>query len=189
MTNAEVGTDLSPALRAALAPLPVSVKALSARIREYDMRIEELGRDRYPEVALLTQVHGVGPLIALTYILTLEDPHRFAKSRDAGCYVGLQPRRRNSGQSRPQLRISKQGDPYLRALLINSAQHMLGPFGVDSDLHRWGLELAFRGARAGKKRAIVAVARKMVVPLHRLWVSGETYEPLHRHQAIMLPAA
>lgn len=189
MTNAEVGTDLSLALRGALAPLLVSVKTLSARIREYDMRIEELGRDRYPEVALLMQVHGVGPLIALTYILTLEDPHRFAKSRDAGCYVGLQPGRRNSGQSRPQLRISKQGDPYLRALLIESAQHILGPFGVDSDLRRWGLELASRGARAGKKRAIVAVARKLAVLLHRLWVSSEAYEPLHCHQAIMPSAA
>ncbi len=89
----------------------MSVKALSVRIREYDQRIEELGKNRYPEVALLTQVDGVGPLIALTYILTLEDPHRFAKSRDAGCYVGLQPARRNSGQSQPQLHISKQGEP------------------------------------------------------------------------------
>jgi transposase len=133
-----------------------------------------------PEVSLLTQVHGVGPLVALTYVLTLEDPHRFAKSRDAGCYIGLQPARRNSGSSQPQLHITKQGDPYLRSLLVESAQHILGPFGVDSDLRRWGLMVAARGAALGKKRAIVGVARKLAVLLHHLWVGGEVYQPLHQ---------
>ena len=96
-----------------------------------------------------------------------------------GCYLGLQPGRRNSGQSEPQLHISKEGDPYLRTLLVQGAQHILGPFGVDCDLRRWGLKLAERGGRSGKKRAIVATARKLAVLLHHLWVSGEVYEPLH----------
>jgi len=131
-------------------------------------------------VALLKQVKGVGTLIALTFLLTLEDPHRFGKSRDVGGYLGLQPGRRKSGQSEPQLHISKEGDPYLRTLLVQGAQHILGPFGVDCDLRRWGLKLAERGGRNGKKRAIVATARKLaVLLLHHLWVSGEVYEPLH----------
>ena len=148
-------------------------------IREYNERIEELAQESYPQVALLKQIKGVGTLIALTFLLTLEDAHRFGKSRDVGCYLGLQPGRRNSGRSEPQMHISKEGDPYLRTLLVQGAQHILGPFGVDCDLRRWGLKLAERGGRNGKKRAIVATARKLAVLLHHLWVSGEVYEPLH----------
>jgi transposase len=121
-------------------------------------------------VARLEQVNGVGTLIALTYVLTLEDPRRFRKSRDVGCYVGLQQGRRNSGQSEPQLHISKEGDPYLRTMLVQSAHHILGPFGADSDLRRWGLKLA-------------------AILLHRLWVSGEVYEPLRNSNQVLLPAA
>jgi len=127
---------------------------------------------------LLKQVKGVGTLIALTYVLTLEDPRRFRKSRDAGCYVGLQPGRRNSGQSEPQMHITREGDSYLRMVLVQGAQHILGPFGEDSDLRRWGLKLAERGGKRGKRRAIIAVARKLAVLLHHLWISCEEYEPL-----------
>ena len=138
-------------------------------------------------MALLKQVKGVGTLIALTFLLTLEDPHRFRKSRDVGCYLGLQPGRRNSGQSEPQMHISKEGDPYLRTLLVQGAQHILGPFGVDCDLRRWGLKLAERGGKSGKKRAIIATARKLAVLLHHLWVSGEVYEPLHNSSRATWP--
>ncbi|MFZ1134514.1 MAG: transposase [Candidatus Korobacteraceae bacterium] len=138
---------------------------------------------------MLKQIKGVGTLIALTYMLTLEDPHRFGKSRDAGCYLGLQPGRRNSGQSEPQMHISKEGDPYLRTLLVQGAHHILGPFGADSDLRRWGLKLAERGGKNGKKRAIIATARKLAVLLHRLWVSGEVYEPLRNTKQTRLVAA
>ena len=176
--NPEKAQGLSPELQAALQPLLAAVEALSEQIRECNERIEQLAQQRYPQTALLKQVKGVGTLIALTYLLTLEDAHRFRKSRDVGCYLGLQPGRRNSGQSEPQLHISKEGDPYLRTLLVQGAQHILGPFGADSDLRRWGLKLAERGGRNGKKRAIIATARKLAVLLHRLWVSGEVYEPL-----------
>ena len=152
-------------------------------IREYNERIETLAQESYPQVAQLKQVKGVGTLIALTFLLTLEDAHRFRKSRDVGCYLGLQPGRRNSGQSEPQMHISKEGDPYLRTLLVQGAHHILGPFGADSDLRRWGLKLAERGGKNGKKRAIIATARKLAVLLHRLWVSGEVYEPLRNQQA------
>jgi transposase len=164
-------------------------KLSTARIREYDAQIEKLAEENYPEVALLKQVKGVGTLIALTYILTLEDPRHFQKSRDAGCYVGLQPGRRNSGESERQLHITREGDSYLRMVLVQGAQHILRPFGEDSDLRRWGLKLAERGGRNGKKRAIVAVARKLAILLHHLWISCEAYEPLHNTRKRRLAAA
>jgi transposase len=176
--NAEKARQLSPELQAALEPLLAAIESMSQRIYEYNQQIAKIAKESYPQVARLEQVKGVGTLIALTYLLTLKDPQRFRKSRDVGCYVGLQPGRRNSGQSEPQLHISKEGDPYLRALLVQGAHHILGPFGADSDLRRWGLKLAERGGKNGKKRAVVATARKLAVLLHRLWVNGEAYQPL-----------
>ena len=187
--NPEKAEGLSPELQTALQPLLAAIESLSERICEYNQQIEQLAESRYPQVGLLKQVKGVGTLIALTFLLTLEDAYRFRKSRDVGCYLGLQPGRRNSGQSEPQMRISKEGDPYLRTLLVQGAQHILGPFGPDCDLRRWGLKLAERGGRNGKKRAIVATARKLAVLLHRLWVSGEVYEPLHNHNQLVPAAA
>ena len=165
------------------------IESLNERIQEYDRRIAKMAKQTYPETALLKQVKGVGDLIATTYVLTIEDPRRFRKSRDAGCFVGLQPGRRNSGESEPQLHISKEGDEYLRTLLVQGAHYILGPFGEDSDLRRWGQKLAARGGKNAKKRAVVAVARKLAVLLHRLWVSGEVYEPLRNgHQAMSTAA-
>jgi transposase len=187
--NPEKAEGLSPELQRALEPLLAGIETLSEQIREYNERIEQLAQQSYPQVALLQQVKGVGTLIALTFLLTLEDAHRFRKSRDVGCYLGLQPGRRNSGQSAPQMPISKEGDPYLRTLLVQGAHHILGPFGVDSDLRRWGLKLAERGGKSGKKRAVIAVARKLAVLLHRLWVSGEVYEPLRKSSQRAMPAA
>jgi len=187
--NPEKAEGLSPELQAALEPLLAGIESLSERIRAYNERIETLAQQSYPQVALLKQIKGVGTLIALTFLLTLEDPHRFRKSRDVGCYLGLQPGRRNSGQSQPQMHISKEGDPYLRTLLVQGAQHILGPFGADCDLRRWGLKLAERGGKSGKKRAIIATARKLAVLLHHLWVSGDVYEPLHHSQQRPLAVA
>jgi transposase len=187
--NPEKAQALSPELQAALQPLLAALQALSDEIGEYNQRLETLAEESYPQVNLLKQVKGVGTLIALTFMLTLEDPHRFEKSRDVGCYLGLQPGRRNSGQSEPQMHISKEGDPYLRTLLVQGAQHILGPFGPDCDLRRWGLKLAERGGKNAKKRAIIATARKLAVLLHHLWRSGEVYEPLHNQQHGMSAAA
>jgi transposase len=187
--NPEKAESLSPELQAALEPLLNAIESLSERIVEYNEHIENLAQESYPQVALLKQIKGVGTLIAPTFLLTLEDPHRFGKSRDVGGYLGLQPGRRKSGESEPQLHISKEGDPYLRTLLVQGAQHILGPFGIDCDLRRWGLKLAERGGRNGKKRAIVATARKLAVLLHHLWVSGEVYEPLHNSSQLTVAAA
>jgi transposase len=187
--NPEKAEGLSPELQRALESLLAGIESLSERIAECNERIEKLAQESYPQVARLKQVKGVGTLIALTYLLTLEDAQRFRKSRDVGCYLGLQPGRRNSGQSEPQMHISKEGDPYLRTLLVQGAHHILGPFGADSDLRRWGLKLAERGGKNGKKRAVIATARKLAVLLHRLWVSGEAYEPLRNSQPRAMPTA
>jgi transposase len=183
--NRNSASALSAELRAALEPLLAEVESLNQRIAEYDRRIEQIATEVHPEVARLKQVKGVGTLIALTYVLTVGDPRRFRRSRDMGCYLGLRPGRRNSGSSQPQLHISKEGDRYLRTLMVQGAHYILGPFGQDSDLRRWGLKLAERGGNNAKKRAVIAVARKLSVLLHKLWVSGEVYEPLRNHNAAL----
>ena len=142
--------------------------------------MERLAQNKYPETALLQQVKGVGPLTALTFVLTLEDPYRFPKSRAVGSYLGLRPRQSQSGDSAPQLRIAKSGNSQLRRLLVQCAHFILGPFGADTDLRRWGLRLAVRGGKNAKKRAVITVARKLAVLLHRLWVTAEVYEPQRR---------
>jgi transposase len=168
---------LPPELKAALEPIFRALDALETEIKAQDRAVLGLAK-KYPEVEVIAQPSGVGLLTALVYLLTLEDKERFKKSRTAGAFLGLRPKQHSSGQSDPQLRISKAGDPFLRRLLVQSAHYILGPFGQNSDLRRWGLELTQRGARNGKKRATVAVARKLAVLMHRLWVTGEVYQPI-----------
>ena len=175
---AKAGACVPDELRPALDPVLVVIAGLCAEIHALDERITEMAGQRYPETALLTQVPGVGTLTATVYVLTLEDPERFPRSRSVGSYLGLRPRQRDSGSLQPQLRITKAGDEHLRWLLVGAAHYILGPFGPDTDLRRWGLGLAAQGGRNGKKRAAVAVARKLSVLLLRLWVTGEVYEPL-----------
>jgi transposase len=167
------------ALLAALGPILEQIGSLTERIRQYDRQLEAISKEHYPETDLLRRVEGIGPLTALTFVLTLEDPHRFEKSRSVGAYLGLVPATDRSGDSDPQKRISKEGDQMLRKLLVSSAHYILGPFGSDSDLRRHGEKIASRGGKSSKKRAAVAVARKLSVLLHRLWVTGEIYDPLY----------
>lgn len=178
-------------LRAALKPLIEQVESLTEQIRECDRSLEQIARTEYPETELLEQVWGVGTLIALTFCLTLDDRDRFGKSRDVGCYAGLQPKRSQSGQSDPQLRITKEGNAYLRKMLVQGAHRILSARAPDTDLKRWGERLYERGGKNAKKRAVVAVARKLAVLLHRLWVTGEVYEPLRnaRVRPALKPAA
>jgi transposase len=165
-------------LQPALEPVVRMIGELSERIRAYDRTLEAMAEQRYSESAVLRQVAGVGPVTSVSYILTLEDPRRFKKSRTVAAYLGLTPRRDQSGDKDPQLRITKCGDGDLRRLLVQAAQYILGPFAPDTALRRWGLALARRGGKQAKRRAAVAVARKLAVLLHRLWVTGEVYEPL-----------
>jgi transposase len=119
----------------------------SDRIKAYDERMEKLGREKYEHTELLRQVKGVGPLTSLAYVLTLENPDRFAKSREVGPYLGLVPQQEDSGDSQPQLGISKARDTMLRRLLVGSAHYILGPLGPDTDLRRYGYGGASEGGR------------------------------------------
>jgi transposase len=177
----KVPESLPQTLKAALEPLLAVVADLSERIQVFDRDIEAWAQ-RFPVTQRLRQIRGVGALTALTFVLTLDDPHRFARSRSVGAYLGLVPASRSSGRSTPQLPITRQGDRLLRRLLVQAAHYILGPFGQDSDLRSFGLALAQRGGKNGKKRAVVAIARKLAVVLHRLWISGEDYQA-HRRAA------
>jgi len=168
------GDDVFPGM----ATLLEAIGQLTANIHELDRRIARLCREDYPEVAFLRQVTGVGPITAWSFVLTLEDPRRFASSRTAGAYLGLCPRLHSSGDRQPQLRITRCGDASARRYLIQAAHYILGPFGPDCDLRRFGLRICERGGKSAKKRAAVAVARKLAVLLHHLWLTGEVYDPL-----------
>lgn len=168
-------------LKPALQPVLEAIASLTEQIAIATRQLEKLADERYPETHILRQVKGVGPITSLGFILTLEEAQRFGKSRSVGAFVGLTSRQYDSGESQPQLRITKAGDPFLRRLLVQSAQYILGPFGQDCDLRRWGLKL-MRGGNNQilKKKAVIAVARKLAVLLHRLWLTGEVYEPLRQ---------
>jgi transposase len=179
----ESRTQLVNTIRGAVAPLLETIDDLNERIRYYDQMEEHIARQRYAKYWLLQQVNGVGVHAALTYMLTIGDPERFPKSRMVGCFLGMGPRKQESGQSQPQLGITKAGDGFLRKTLVNCAHYILGPKGKDSDLRRFGLRICERGGKNAKKRAVIAVARKLAVLLHRLWVTGEAYEPLRNSPA------
>jgi len=181
-------TALPEPVRQPLAMLAASCAALTGQIKECDKQIEQIAAQQYPEVRYLTQISGVGTLIALTFILTIDDPNRFAKSRDVGCYIGLRPKQSESGESKPQLGISKEGDAYLRKMLVQAAHCVMSQRGPETDLKRWGTKLASRGGGNGKKRALVAVARKLGILMHRLWVDQAVYEP-NRHSQPVAKAA
>jgi transposase len=161
-------------------PLLVMLESLEAKIKEVDSKLEELSRERYPQTELLRQVPGVGPVTALTFVLTLENPERFGKAREVGPYLGLTPRRDQSGSMDKQLRITKAGNAQLRRLLVNCAHYIMGPFGPASELRECGERICSRGGGIAKKKAVIAVARKLAVTLLALWKSGECYRPLNQ---------
>ncbi len=150
---------------------------LSEAIGKYEAKVKTL-EQKYPQVEKLKQVAGVGPLTSVAYVLMVEDPQKLKRSRDAGAYFGLKPKRDQSGALDKQLRISKVGSEMVRRLLVNASQYIMGRFGPDSDLKRFGLKLASRGGKSAKKRAVIAVARKLAVLLHALWRSDRKYQPL-----------
>jgi transposase len=177
-TEAFHNLELPPERADHLQPLIGVVGAITGAVHAYDKEIARLGKEEHPQTQLVQQVAGVGPLTALAFVATLEDPSRFPSNRLAGSFLGLRPRQNQSSGRDPQLRITKAGDHNVRRLLVHSAHYILGPFGPDTDLRRWGLALAARGGKNAKKRAVVAVARKLSVLLLSLWRSGQPYQPL-----------
>ena len=170
--------SVDPLLQAAIEPMLRMLEQLTKEIRGYDREIVLLSKTRYPQTKLLRKVKGVGPISALYFVLAIGDPSRFKDPRDVGAYFGLVPRRDQSGSHDPQLHINKTGDRMARTLMVQCSHHILGPFGADSDLRRFGLKLAERGGKNAKKRAVVATARKLSVLLYALLRNGEVYEPL-----------
>ena len=164
-------------LQAALEPVLDVLAELQLRVTAYDKEIVKLSAKEYPETQVLRQVTGVGPLIALTYVVTIDDPSRFSRSRSLGSFLGLVPRSFQSGDRDPQLRITKTGDSDLRKLLVGAAAYMLRKSSPACDLKRYGMRVARGGSKRDRARARVAVARKLAVLLHRLWRSGEVYDP------------
>lgn len=169
-------------LKPALDGLVETIRDLTGRIREYDSTLEALCGS-YPVTGLMREIPGVGPITALAFTLVIDDPARFTKSRQVGPYLGLVPRRDQSGERDPQLRITKAGNKLVRRLLVSAAHYILGPFAPPSDLRDWGLKKAGTGNKAAKKKAVVGVARKLAVLMHRLWITGECYEPCARERA------
>lgn len=172
-----------PGLRLALGPILAQIAEMTLKIKQYDREIQRMTQTEYSETQPMMTIHGVGHITALTFVLTLGDKTRFGRSRDVGCYLGLRPKRSQSGERDPQLGITKAGNAYLRSLLIECANHILRPHGRDSALRQWGLHLAARGGKQAKNKSVVAVARKLAVLLHRLWTTQEPYIPFYQQAA------
>lgn len=176
-------------LKEALSPLVPVIEAASTAIRQYDQQLAALSQKHYPVTERLQQVTGVGPITALAYVLTLEDPSRFRRSRSVGAYLGLVPGTDQSGEQDPQMHITKEGDVMMRRLLVNAAQYILGRFGPECNLRSYGQRIAQRGGKIAKKRAVVAVARKLAVLLHKLWVDQVDYDPMYVSKRLQSQAA
>jgi transposase len=170
-------------LEASVGHLLALIESMTKSIEAFDKQLTKLAKTKYPVTTHLSEVHGVGTLTALAFVLTVADPSRFKKSRSVGAYLGLVPRQQASSSLEPELRITKAGDALMRRLLVQSAQCNLRKRAADSDVRRHGLAIAARGGKKAKKRAVIAVARKIAVLLHRLWVTGEVYEPLRNSAA------
>ena len=168
--------DDYPEILVLVEPSLLVIDQITEQVKELDKAIETLAAEQYPETQLISQITGVGALTSLTFVLTIEDPKRFKRGRDVGSYLGLVPKRDQSGETDKELRISKAGDRYLRTLLVNAAHYVLGPFGPDCELKRHGLKLAERGGSRAKKKAVIAIARKLSVLMLTLWKNQSVYE-------------
>ena len=186
---AKAGEHVPEALRPAIKPLLAVIALLTKSIGRYDRDIERLCKKVDPETVVLRQVQGVGPLTSLAYVLVLGSAERFKSSRQVGAYLGLVPRLGQSGEQNPQLHITKAGNGLMRKLLVQSAHYITGPFAEDSTLRRVGLHMMASGGARGKKRAIVAVARRLAVMLHCLWKTGEAYDKLRNAPKAIEPVA
>ena len=158
---------LNPELEPIMAPLIESLEALEVQIARSSKQLAARAAAD-PVTARLMTTPSVGPITALIYKTSIEDPGRFARGEDAGAFAGLAPRRNQSGERDHKGRISKAGDPMLRSALYEAANVLLSRVKRPCALRDWGLRLA---ETKGPKRARVAVARKLAILLHRLWLS------------------
>ena len=160
-----------PELGVAIEPLLKAREALAGQIEGLDRKVLRLARSE-PQARRFMTVPGVGPITALCYLATIDDPSRFKKSRSVGAYVGLTTRRYASGETDRTGRISKCGDEMLRSYLYEAANVLLTRVTKWSTLKAWGMRIA---KRRSMNKARVAVARKLAVILHRMWVDGTEF--------------
>lgn len=167
-------------LRPAMNPLLTAMLQLNRQIRVLESKLEKLAKNKYPEANRLRQIGGVGPITSLAFVLTLESPDFLVRNRDVGPYLGLVPGKDSSGETEKDLSITKAGNRMLRSLLVGCAQYILGAFGPDCDLRRFGLGVFQRkgGDKVAKRKAVVATARKLAVILHAIWRDQGDYVPL-----------
>lgn len=175
--KAEEFLSSHPDLFAAVAPCLEALESLNEQIKRYDRQIAEVVTRHHPEALRLQEIPSVGPITSLAFVLSIEDPYRFQDPRAVGAYLGLVPRRDQSGDTDKQLPITKAGNGYLRKLLVQSAHYLLGHFGPDCALREHGLKLAAKGGRAARKKAVIAVARKLAVVMVAMWQKGSSYQP------------
>ena len=159
-------------LEAMLEPILKALEATMEQVRVYDRAVVHQARSN-GTVRHLMSAPGVGPVVALAYVTGVEDPGRFKSSSSVGAYFGMTPRRYQSGEIDAPGRVSKCGDAMVRGLLFEAAKVLLSRTCRPSRLKSWGLEIA---RRTGKKKATMAVARKLAVVLHRMWTTGETFQ-------------
>jgi transposase len=169
-------------LRSTIKPQLDFIVSLTARIKAFDVQIKKKVMTKHPQaVALAESVYGVSHIVATAFVLTIFRPDRFRRARDVGPYLGLEPAQKASGTLDPELGISRAGNPFLRKLLVQSAHYLLGPLARDQkkagDLREWGLGLIRRGGKGAKKRASVAVARRLAVAMLASWKSGTPWDP------------
>lgn len=145
--------------------------SLEEQISKFDIWLKRYS-SQSKQVSLLKSVDGVGDITALAYITEVDDPNRFSNSRDVAAYIGLTPNQYSSGETQKQGRISKQGSSYLRFLLIEAATVLLTRCKQWSPIKSWGLKLM---KKKGKKKAIVAVARKLAVTMHSMLLSEKNF--------------
>ncbi len=165
-----------PALEPAITPALKSLESLTEQIKVYEKEIQKSAREHHPQAVKFQQIPSIGPITSMAFVLSIEDPHRFKDPRDVGAYLGLVPRRDQSGGTDKQLPISKAGNRYLRQLLVQCSQYLLGHFGPDCALREQGLKLAGKGGRAAKKKAVIAIARKLAVMMIAMWQKGGDYQ-------------
>ena len=154
-----------------------AIKLITTKIKVLDKQIASLIKKKYPEAKKLQTINGVGPITSITFVLLMGNPKRFKKSRDVGAYLGLIPRRDQSGEMDKSLSITKAGDNLMRTLLVNCSHYILGRFGKDNQLRRHGLKIMGQDKnKIRKKKAVIAVSRKLVVLMHSMLVSGEEFK-------------
>jgi transposase len=149
-----------------------TLEILEKEIKKLDKEVIELGKQD-PDVKLLQTIDGVGPITALAFKAEMDNPERFKDSKDAGAYVGLTPTQYSSGETQRQGGISKRGSKRTRCLLVEAATSLLMRSKNWSKLKGWGMKLM---KKKGNKKAIIAVARKLAVIMHRMLITKEPFK-------------